>query len=184
MSAFASQPRRSARIASMPAVYYAPVAAPRKASRSKATSIAWMMEKMMETEKMLEMEELKRGYEQVYASSPFQMKWERSLDVASFWVYNVSPRLLLQSTEIRERSIVLFTEMKQLLLVAYDKMRYLEHQDEHLPSGEWMDEIREDMEMTRTLIIHAHDAIDRWIKLMRMIHEKLPVSQNPFYSEN
>ena len=180
MSAFASQPRRSARIASMPPVHYAPVAAPRKASCSKEASIVWMTEKMIETEKIFETEELNRSYHMVLASSPLQMKWERSLDATSLWVYNVSPRLLLQSTEIRERSIDYFVEMHQLLHIAYDKKKYLDQQDGRLPSGEWADEIREDLETTYLLIHRAHVALDRWIKLMKLFHEKLDDSENPF----
>jgi hypothetical protein len=178
-------PRRSNRIAGIPAPVVPPLA-PRKASHPKKALRKWMTQEMDAMEKMEEIEELDVGYVTVWASSPFHMKWERLLDAAGFWTYNVSSRLLIQSVEIRERSLILVANLQEYLLpIAYNKMHCLEHQVAHLPSGqEWADEIRKELEMTRSLINSAHDALDRWIRMMREIDATLPHCDNPFYSEN
>ena len=181
----ASQPRRSARIAGIPAPAVAPLA-PRKAARPKKAPLPWVMLEMEESEKMAEIDELKRCYEGVLTYSPFHKKWERLLDATCDWMNNVSSRLLVQSAEIRKCTLMMVAELDEYLRpIVYNKMHCLEQQVAHLPSHEeWADEIREELEMTRSLINHMHDALDRWIRMLRDIHETLPRGDNPFYSEN
>lgn len=180
-----STPRRSNRIAGIPAPIVAPLA-PRKAARPKKAPLPWMMREMEESEKIAEIDKLKRSHEEVLTHSPFHTKWERLLDATCNWMNNVSSRLLVQSAEIRKCTLMMVAELDEHLHpIVYKKMHCLEQQVAHLPSHEeWADEIRKEMEMTRSLIIHMHDALDRWIRMLRDIHETLPRGDNPFYFEN
>ena len=183
MSALTSStPRRSNRIAGIPAP--APLA-PCKAARPKKAPLPWMMLEMEESEKMAEIDELKRSYEGVLMYSPFHKKWERLLDATCDWMNNVSSRLLVQSAEIRKCTTMMIAELDEHLRpIVYKKMHCLEQQVAYLPSHEeWADEIHEELETTRSLINHMHDALDRWNRMLRDIRETLPRCDNPFYCE-
>lgn len=168
-------PRRSNRLAGIPA----PPPAPLKPRGRRYPSLRDLKHKWLKEE----VEKLERDGTDILTGDEFHTKWERSLAAASHWVYRISSEALLATPKVQEDSNALVAVLQRLLPVAYDKIKCLESQLQHLRSHSWAEELTQDLYLTRLLVVDAHTALDRWIKLMRDMDNQLPSWANPFHCE-
>jgi hypothetical protein len=168
-------PRRSARLAGIPAAPPAPLKAPRR----KYPSLRDLKHKWLKEE----VQKLERDCTDILTGAEFRTKWERSLASASHWTQCVSSEALLALPKVREDTKALVSLLKRLLPVAYDKIKCLESQLQHLGPHSWSEELEEDLYLTRLLVIDAHTSLDRWIRLMQDMDNQLPEWANPFHSD-
>ena len=169
-------PRRSNRLAGIPA----PPPAPLKARRGRQyPSLRNLKNKWLKEE----VQKLERDCTDILTGAEFHTKWERSLASASHWTQSISSEALLGLPKAQEDSKALVSLLKRLLPVAYDKIKCLESQLQHLGPHSWSEELEQDLYLTRLLVVDAHTALDRWIRLMQDMDNQLPEWANPFHSE-
>jgi len=168
-------PRRSARLAGIPA----PPPAPLKPRRRRYPSLRDLKHKWLKEE----LKKLERDCTDILTGAEFHTKWERSLASASHWTQSVSSEALLAFPKTQEDSKALVAVLKRLLPVAYDKIQFLEKQVHYLGPHSWVEELEQDLYLTRLLVVDAHTALDRWIRLMEDMENQLPDWANPFHTE-
>jgi len=172
-------PRRSNRLAGIPAPPPAPPAPLKARRRRRNLSLRDLKHKWLKEE----VQKLEHDCTNILTGAEFHTKWERSLASASHWTQCVSSEALLAFPKVQEDSKALVAVLKRLLPVAYDKIQFLEKQVHYLGPHSWVEELEQDLYLTRLLVVDAHTSLDRWIRLMDDMENQLPSWANPFHTE-